>query len=164
MFVGRISPEKNLPIAIAAAQKAKLPLDVIGKVATKNEQYWQNILQTIDGKQICYLGEKSSTELLHYYNEARAVIFPSDINEPFGLVAIEAQACGTPIIMQRGGSRGELVSEDKTGYLCDSVDEFADAATKSSDIVPKDCVAFAQKFDVTNMAEAYTRLYCELLS
>ncbi len=164
LFVGRISPEKNLPIAIAAAQKAQLPLDIIGKVAIKNEHYWQQILPTIDGKQISYLGEKSITELLHFYNQARAVIFPSDINEPFGLVAIEAQACGTPIIMVQGGSRGELLSEGKTGYLCNSVDEFAEAAVMASTIDPEDCVAFVKKFNVTNMTSAYLHLYCELLT
>jgi glycosyltransferase involved in cell wall biosynthesis len=164
LFVGRIAPEKNLPIAIAVARRANLPLDIIGKVADKNLPYWESLQPSIDGELICYLGPKSADELVHYYNKAQAVIFPSDIQEPFGLVAIESQACGTPILMKRGGSRDELVDNGKTGYVCDSEEEFAAAAVPAKTISSQDCVSFAQRFDVAAMVTNYSQLYEDLLS
>ncbi|MEJ0072531.1 MAG: glycosyltransferase [Candidatus Saccharibacteria bacterium] len=164
LFVGRIAPEKNLPVAIEAAKRAGLPLDIIGKVAPKNRSYWDGLQASIDGEQIRYLGPKSPRELIGHYGSARAVIFPSDIHEPFGLVAIESQACGTPVLMQRGGSRAELVIDGKTGYLCDTADEFAAAALKSKDISAEDCVSFAKRFDVNRMAAEYLELYEQLLA
>lgn len=163
LFVGRIAPEKNLPTAIAAAKKAGLGLDIIGKVAPKNTKYWEGLADSIDGMQIQYLGSKSAAELVGYYNRATAVIFPSDIHEPFGLVAIEAQACGTPILMVRGGSRGELVADGVSGYLCSNVDDFAVAARQVASLSADDCVAFAAKFDIKEMISKYTQLYLELV-
>lgn len=163
LFVGRISPEKNLPTAIAAAKKAGLGLDIIGKVAPKNKPYWDQLSDLIDGTQIKYLGSKPVSELVIYYNRAAAVIFPSDIHEPFGLVAIEAQACGTPVLMTRGGSRGELLADGVGGYLCDSVDDFAAAAEDARALSPDDCVAFASGFNINNMVDKYTQLYQQLV-
>lgn len=162
LFVGRISPEKNLPIAIAAAKSAGLGLDIIGKVAPKNKLYWEQLADSIDGTQIKYLGSMAASDLITYYNRAAAVIFPSDVHEPFGLVAIEAQACGTPVLMARGGSRGELVKEGVSGYLCTSIEDFATAAKDAATLSPDDCVAFAAKFSIDDMVQSYSKLYRQL--
>ena len=164
LFVGRISPEKNLDLAIKVAKMADTKLDIIGKVAKKNEGYWQSLQPLIDGETIRYLGTKNHKELINYYSSAHGVLFPSDINEPFGLVAIEAQACGTPVIMKRGGSRGELIEDSLTGFLCDDPDSFVSAIHSLKTIKSKDCVTFAGRFDITTMIKQYEQLYTQLLT
>lgn len=159
----RISPEKHIEVAMQAALDANVGLDIIGKVADKNLVYWNQLQPLIDGTQIRYLGEKSHEELIEYYTSAQALLFPSDTNEPFGLVAIEAQACGTPVIMQWGGSRGELLVEGKTGFLCADRGEFARAVTESTALSSDGCVQFAQQFDIHAMATNYEQLYQKLL-
>lgn len=163
LFVGRISPEKNLDIALLTARKTGVGLDIIGKIAEKNHQYWENLQPLIDGKQIKYLGTKHPDELVDYYTSARALLLPSDVTEAFGLVVIESQACGTPVIMKRGGSREELIYEEKTGYLCKTKDDFIEAATNAEKLNPVDCVTFAKNFDIHNMAKKYESLYKQLM-
>lgn len=164
LSVGRISPEKNLETSIRVAKKANIGMDIIGKVADKNLDYWETLKASIDGDAIRYVGGKSREELVQYYSSAQAVLFPSDTNEPFGLVAIESQACGTPVIMAKGGSRGELVQLDKSGFLCTSDDEYVEAIHKSAHIQASDCRAFAETFDIRQMAVNYELLYTSLLS
>lgn len=164
LFVGRIAPEKNLITAINMANNANLGLDIIGKVAQKNQEYWQTILPYIDGSQIRYLGAKDHKDLGLYYASAAALVFPSDINEPFGLVAIESQMYGTPVIMWRGGSRGELIKDGETGYLCDNEKDFINAALKSHTLDPNACISFAKNFDVQVMALKYDELYKSLIN
>lgn len=164
LFVGRISQQKNLDIALSTARRTGVGLDIIGKVTQKDQEYWEKLQPLVDGEQIRYLGPKSHDELVHYYSSARAVIFPSDINETFGLVAIESQACGTPIIMKRGGSRGELLEEGVTGFLCETADDFDAAVNSASKLRPIDCTNFAKKFDIRVMAKHYEDLYNDLLA
>ena len=164
LFVGRISPEKNLDMALSIANKNKTDLDIIGKIALKNQQYYNSLKHLIDGKNIRYLGTKSHEELISYYSSARALIFPSDITEAFGLTAIEAQACGTPVIMKRGGSRTELIEEGKTGFLCETDEEFTTAIASVDKLRAIDCITFAKKFDINIMVQKYELLYRELLA
>ena len=163
LSVGRVSPEKNLETSIRIAKQSNMGMDIIGKVADKNQEYWKTLLKDIDGTHIRYLGPKPRDELAHYYSVAQAVLFPSDINEPFGLVAIESQACGTPIIMARGGSRAELLQEGVTGYLCANDADYVAAARQSSNINSNSCKAFASIFDIHSMAANYETLYRKLL-
>lgn len=163
LFVGRIAPEKNLPLALTVAKQSGLGMDIIGKVTKKNRAYWEALRPAIDGAHIRYLGVKDHGELISYYANALALLFPSGINEPFGLVAIESQLCGTPVIMRRGGSRGELIEEGKTGFLCKTEDDFIDAALSAYKLDPADCVRFAKKFDIRTMAQQYEKLYQNLL-
>ncbi len=163
LFVGRISPEKNLDLVIDVARRTGYGLDIIGKITDKNQELWERLRPVIDGEHIQYLGTKTHQELVGYYASARALIFPSTINEAFGLVAIESQACGTPIIMMRGGSRGELLDEGTTGYLCETVEEFTDAARRAGSLKPDDCVRFAGRFNIRDMTQKYVALYEELL-
>ena len=163
LSVGRISPEKNVETSIAVAKKAGIGMDIIGKITPKNQDYWKTLEPHIDGTQIAYLGAKSQLELIDYYTKAQAVLFPSSAQESFGLVAIEAQACGTPIIMARGGSRGELVHEQQTGFLCDTLDDYVRAAHQSAQLDPVECRTFAQQFDIHTMAANYHQLYRSLI-
>ncbi|MBC7512320.1 glycosyltransferase [Candidatus Saccharibacteria bacterium] len=164
LFVGRIAPEKNLDIAIEVSKRSGIGLDIIGKVADKNLELWENLQKDIDGVHIRYLGVKNQSELLAYYESAKAVIFPSKVNEAFGLVTIESQACGTPILMKRGGSRGELVLDGQTGYLCDSIDEYIENLSNIDSLKSADCRAFAANFSIEKMEQSYIELYRELVS
>jgi glycosyltransferase involved in cell wall biosynthesis len=164
LFAGRISPEKNLDVAIAAAKAAGVGLDIVGKVVPKNEAYWQSLQGDIDGKNIVYLGSKNRQELIELYSSALAVLCPYEPTEPFGLVSIEAQACGTPVILKKGGSRAEIVIDGKTGFLCESINEYVDAIRASSSIESEECVAFAGLFDIRTMAQKYNELYKKLIS
>lgn len=164
LFVGRISQQKNLDIALSTAQRTSVGLDIIGKITQKDQAYWKELQHLVDGDYIRYLGQKNHKELIHYYSSALAVIFPSDISETFGLVAIEAQACGTPIIMKRGGSRGELLEEGLTGFLCETADDFDAAVDGASKLKPIDCTNFAKEFDIRVMAKHYEDLYNDLLA
>ncbi|MES2630540.1 MAG: glycosyltransferase [Patescibacteria group bacterium] len=163
LFVGRISPEKNLHVALSFAKKAGIGLDIVGKVAPKNEEYWQSLQSYVDGDQIRYLGAKNQTELIDLYSAALGVLCPYEPTEAFGLVAIESQACGTPIIMKSGGSRSELLQEGKTGFLCETEDEFIEAINKIGSLNAEDSIAFAKKFDIVAMAEAYEELYAKFV-
>jgi glycosyltransferase involved in cell wall biosynthesis len=162
LFVSRIAPEKNLDIAISTAQKTGIGLDIIGKVAEKNLEYWHRLKPHVDNDQIRYLGPKTREELVGYYSAASALLFPSSTDEPFGLVAIESQACGTPVIMYRGGSRGELIKENETGFLCDTKDNFITAVENIHSLSPAECIHFAQKFNLHTMVSAYENLYRNL--
>lgn len=164
LFVSRIAPEKNLDIAIEVARATGIGLDIIGKVPPGHQQYWNELQAHIDGQKIIYHGPKTHQELINYYAEATALIFPSETTEPFGLVAIEAQACGTPVIMKRGGSRGELITDNKTGFLCENIDEFKQSSIQAGELSSLDCIKQAQKFDVLDMAKNYENLYHSLLS
>jgi glycosyltransferase involved in cell wall biosynthesis len=159
LFVGRISPEKNLDLAIKITILAHTKLDIIGKITPKNQDYWNTIEPLIDGDTIRYLGAKNKTELVDYYSSAKGVLFPSDPNEPFGLVTIEAQACGTPVIMKRGGSRAELIREGVTGFLCNTESDFISAIESLDRIVPARCIEFASAFNITTMVTQYDQLY-----
>lgn len=162
LFVGRISPEKNLELAITAAKKVHAKLDIIGKIAAKNDAYWQSLQLLIDGEQIRYIGTKNQTELVELYSSARGAILPFEPTEAFGLVAIEAQACGAPVIMKAGGSRSELVEENVTGFLCTTEDEFVAAINSLQTLDRTACRTFAQKFSIDTMVNAYDALYEEV--
>ena len=163
LFVGRISPEKNLDLALSAIKKAGAQLDIVGKVAAKNQQYWQKLQQYIDGDNIRYLGQKNQTELVDLYSAARGVLCPFEATEAFGLVVIEAQACGAPVIAKKGGSRNELLQEGKTGLLYDTEEEFVTAILNTATLKSDDCIQFAKNFDIVSMAKAYEQLYESLI-
>jgi glycosyltransferase involved in cell wall biosynthesis len=164
LFVGRISPQKNVEVAIKTSRESGIGLDIIGKISDKDKDYWNDVSSAIDGTNIRYIGTVPFNELAKHYSAAQAVIFPSDINESFGLVAVEAQACGTPIIMKSGGSRGELVRDGVTGFLCNSQDDFNQAARLSATILARECTSFAKEFSIEKMEASYRQLYVDLLS
>jgi glycosyltransferase involved in cell wall biosynthesis len=159
LFVGRIAPEKHLEIAIASAKAAGVGLDIIGKVSPKHQAYWESLRTEIDGEIIRYHGSQPKAALPNWYSAALGVVCPYEITEPFGLVSIEAQACGAPVLMQRGGSRGELLEEQRTGFLCETIEDYSAAIRNLAKLDREDCVNFAQKFDRTAMTRAYESLY-----
>lgn len=162
VFVGRIAPHKGVREAVAIAKQAGEKLDIIGKINEKDEAYWQEILPHVDGEQIRYLGPKKVDEVVTALGRAKAFIFPTQQAEAFGQVTVEAQACGTPVIIYDLGASNELVKDGVTGFVVNTQDAFVTAIAKLPSIDHVDCRAFAEQFDLNTMVEKYEQLYQNL--
>jgi glycosyltransferase involved in cell wall biosynthesis len=123
-FLGRISPEKRPDRAIRIARAVGIPLKIAAKVDRIDEDYFRNdILPLIDGSGVEFIGEINEHEKTKLLGEAAALLFPVDWPEPFGLVMIEAMACGTPVLAFRCGSVPEVIEDSVTGKVFDSEEE-----------------------------------------
>ena len=165
-FLGRISPEKRPDRAIRIARAAGIPLKIAAKVDRVDEDYFRkNILPLIDGRDVEFIGEINEREKTKFLGEAAALLFPVDWPEPFGLVMIEAMACGTPVLAFRCGSIPEVIDNGVTGKVVDSEEEAIAALPR---ILSYDRRAvrqrFEQRFTVTRMAKDYVSIYRQLLS
>lgn len=165
VFLGRISPEKGLDRAIAIASAVGMPLKIAAKVDRPDKAYFhEQIEPLLDRPGIEFVGEIGDRQKGRFLGDARALLFPIDWPEPFGLVMIEAMACGTPVLAFRRGSVPEVIDEGVTGYMVDSVDE---AICKIGSVLALDrgrvrrC--FEKRFSVARMAREYVALYRKLL-
>ena len=123
-FIGRISPEKRVDRAIAIARAVGLPLRIAAKVDRVDEAYFRaEIEPLLKQPGIEFIGEIDDRRKSEFLGEARALLFPIDWPEPFGLAMIEAMACGTPVLAFRNGSVAEVIDEGVTGYIVDTIDE-----------------------------------------
>jgi glycosyltransferase involved in cell wall biosynthesis len=123
-FLGRIAPEKRPDRAIAIARALGIPLKIAAKVDRVDEAYFrETIAPLLDGPGVEFIGEINERQKSEFLGEALALLFPIDWPEPFGLVMIEAMACGTPVLAFRGGSVSEIIDQGVTGMIVDSVDE-----------------------------------------
>ena len=164
-FLGRISPEKRPDRAIRIAQRIGIPLKIAAKVDNVDEAYFRTeILPLVDGKGVEFLGEINEREKTTFLGDAAALLFPIDWPEPFGLVMIEAMACGTPVLAFRRGSVSEVVEDGITGKVVESEDE---AVAKLPEILSYDRRTvrqrFQERFTATRMAKDYVRAYRKLL-
>ncbi|MFB3916386.1 MAG: glycosyltransferase family 4 protein [Terriglobales bacterium] len=165
-FIGRIAPIKGAHLAVEAAKKAGVPLKIAGEVQPVFVDYFErHVKPHIDGKFIEYVGEadlKAKNELL---GNSMAMLFPIQWDEPFGLVMIEAMACGTPVLALPGGSVEEVVCNGVSGWVCSDVDELAQRArTARKDFVPSNVRAYvARHFSIDRMVEQYVQHYREIL-
>lgn len=163
VFVGRIAPHKGTHIAVQAAKLAGAKLDIIGKVNAQDEDYWKSILPAIDGEQIRYLGPKPHDEIPAIFASAKAFLFPSQQIESFGQTTVEAQACGTPVVISNIGASDELVQDGRSGFLANTIDEFVEAIGKIDQIDPADCRKSAERFNLVTMFARYEALYNRLV-
>jgi glycosyltransferase involved in cell wall biosynthesis len=160
-FLGRIAPEKRPDRAIAIAQAAGIPLKIAAKVDPTNRAYFHaEIEPLLDHPLVEYIGEIADHEKPAFLGNARALIFPIDWPEPFGLVMIEAMACGTPVIAWTCGAAPEVVDEGETGYLVDSIDA-AVAAVAKADQLDRAHIrkVFERRFSAEAMARGYLEVY-----
>lgn len=164
-FLGRIVPCKGAHAAIAVARRAGLRLKLAGEVQPMYEQYWRDeVLPHIDGDQIQYLGEADDTLKIELLSGARALLFPIEWEEPFGLVMIEALACGTPVLAFEGGAVEEIVRDGVSGWICRDVAEMA-ARTAAPGISPKSCRSWVSShFSRERMVDGYVDVYRRALS
>ena len=163
-FLGRISPEKRVDRAIAIAIACGQPLRIAAKVDPADRDYFEReIRPLLDHPLVEFIGEIDETQKARVPRRRHALLFPIDWPEPFGLVMIEALACGVPVVAFRGGSVPEVIDHGVTGFVVDTLDE-AIAATRSvRSPRPRRCRAvFERRFSVARMAADYVALY-ELL-
>jgi glycosyltransferase involved in cell wall biosynthesis len=163
-FVGRISPEKRPDRAIAIARGAGVLLKIAAKIDGADAAYFhQTIEPLLGGPGVEFVGELDETRKNELVAGARALLFPIDWPEPFGLVMIEAMACGTPVLAWDCGSVPEVVDDGVTGFIVRSEDE-AVAALKSVGTLDRLNVraTFERRFSTRRMAEDYLDVYTML--
>jgi glycosyltransferase involved in cell wall biosynthesis len=160
-FLGRISPEKRVDRAIDIAKRARMPLRVAAKVDPTDQRYFdKEICHLLHGADVEFLGEIGDHDKTDFLGNAIALLFPIDWPEPFGLVMIEAMACGTPVIAFRGGSVAEIVDDGVTGFVVESIEEAVEALDRIPSIDRKECRArFEQRFSARRMCEDYLEAY-----
>ena len=165
-FLGRISPEKRPDRAIRIARAAGIPLKIAAKVDKIDEDYFRSEIQPlIDGPGVEFIGEINEREKAKFLGDASALLFPVDWPEPFGLVMIEAMACGTPVLAFRCGSIPEVIEDGITGKVVDSEEE-AVAALPAILSYDRRLVRrrFEERFSATKMAKGYVSTYRQLLA
>ena len=160
-FLGRISPEKRPDRAIRIARQAGLPLKMAAKVDRADIDYYETTIRPlIDSHDVEMIGEIGDDRKSAFLSGAKALLMPIDWPEPFGLVMIEAMACGTPVIAYRNGSVPEIVDHGVTGFIVDNEADAADAVGNLTGMTPRSIRAvFQRRFTARRMAEDYLSLY-----
>ena len=165
-FLGRISPEKGLDRAIEIARRAGVPLKVAAKIYDEDRPYFQSTIAPLLSESrsfVEFIGEIGGERKNEFLRGASALLFPIDWAEPFGLVMIEALACGTPVIAWRNGSVPEIVEHGVTGFVVDSVPQATACVGRLSEIRRAECRrAFEERFDSRRMALDYVSVYRRL--
>jgi len=159
-FLGRMVPCKGPHLAIEAARLAGVRLKLAGEIQPAFRDYWDGVvLPLIDGRQIEYVGEADFAIKNALLSRARALLFPIQWEEPFGLVMIEAMACGTPVLAFHGGAVDEIIRDGVNGWICRDVADMA-ARTASPGISPDACREYAdRRFSLATMADRYLDVY-----
>jgi glycosyltransferase involved in cell wall biosynthesis len=162
-FLGRVAPVKGTHLAIEIAKESGVPLKIAGEVQPIYKDYWENVVKPhVDGRFIEYIGEVGLEDKIELLGNSRAMLFPVQWNEPFGLVMIEAMACGAPVLAMPGGSVEEVVVEGLSGHVRKSAPELASCA-RDLNIDSKIVRAYVEKcFSSKRMARDYIKLYTEL--
>jgi glycosyltransferase involved in cell wall biosynthesis len=163
-FLGRLTHEKGAHIAIRIAQATGMPLRIAAKVPRDHRSYFKEHLEPlIDGKNIQLVGEVDDRRKQGFLDGAAALLFPINWPEPFGLVMIEAMACGTPVIAFRAGSVPEVIDDGVTGFIVDSEEEAVRAAGRVGKLNRREIRRiFEQRFTARRMADDYVDIYRQL--
>ncbi|HEX9155754.1 MAG TPA: glycosyltransferase family 4 protein [Nitrospira sp.] len=163
-FLGRIAPEKRPDHAIEIAKRVGMPLRIAAKVDPMDREYFQSEIEPLLSHPLIeYLGEITDAEKNEFLGGAAALVCPYDWPEPFGLVLIEALACGTPVLAYRRGSIPEIIEDQSTGFVCEGLNEMAAAVHRIQEIDRHRCRrVFEERFSAERMAFDYLRVY-ELL-
>ncbi len=164
-FLGRISPEKRPDLAIEIAKRAGVPIKIAAKVDKADEAYFeQRIRPLLSHPLVEFVGEIGEGEKNEFLGRALALLFPIDWPEPFGLVMIEAMACGTPVIAFRRGSVPEVMTDGVTGFICSGIEEAVEAVDKVSSMDRQGVRrVFLERFTARKMALDYVECYMGLI-
>jgi glycosyltransferase involved in cell wall biosynthesis len=165
-FLGRFTPEKGPHIAIRLARKSQLPLRIAAKIPRMQTHYFKEQIEPLlDGNRIEFVGEVNDSQKQEFLGNAMAVLFPIDWPEPFGLVMIEAMACGTPVIASRRGSVPEIIEHGVTGFIVENEAEAIDAIKRIPTLDRGQVrAAFERRFTARRMAESYRRCLARLMA
>lgn len=164
-FLGRIAPEKGPNRAIEIAARSGMPLKIAAKVDPVDQTYWEEHIRPMveSHANVEFIGEIPEREKSGFLGQAAALLFPVDWPEPFGLVMIEAMACGTPVIAFRRGSVPEIVTDGVSGFVVDTVEEAVAAARRIATLDrAKVRAEFERRFTVERMAREYLEIYAKL--
>jgi glycosyltransferase involved in cell wall biosynthesis len=164
-FLGRISPEKGPDRAIEIATRAGMPLKIAAKVDRADQAYWQEKIRPmiVLHPNVEFLGEINEHDKARFLGDAAALLFPIDWPEPFGLVMIEAMACGTPVIAFRRGSVPEILEDGTSGFIVDTIGQGVAAAEQVAYLDRASVRAtFERRFTVERMAQDYVDIYRRL--
>lgn len=163
-FIGRIAPIKGTHIAIDVARRTGIPLKIAGEVQPAYREYFENkIRPQIDGKLVEYVGPADLTAKNELLGNSMAMLFPIQWNEPFGLVMVEAMACGTPVLAMPGGSVPEVVREGISGHVCKTVREIV-KRLGNLNIAPATIRRYVEEnFALDKMVREYVTLYEEAI-
>jgi glycosyltransferase involved in cell wall biosynthesis len=166
LFLGRFSPDKGVELAIEIARATRRSLSIAAKCEDPDEQaYYEESIRPILDERIRYLGSVDVDTKLELLRTARALLFPIQWEEPFGMVMIEAMACGTPVLATDRGSVPEVVIDGVTGFIRADVGRLIDAAERVGDIDPRACRAHVlDRFDVSAMCAGYEGAYRRVLA
>jgi glycosyltransferase involved in cell wall biosynthesis len=166
-FLGRISPEKRPDRAIRIAAEAGLPLKIAAKIDRVDREYWEEEIEPLVRAHpgVEYVGELGESEKAAFLGAAHALLFPIDWPEPFGLVMIEAMACGTPVVAFARGSVPEVIDHGTTGFLVETAKEACHAVRRIGEL-DRGTIrrVFERRFCASRMAGDYVDLYHRLRS
>ncbi len=161
-FLGRISPEKRVDRAIEIAKQAGIPLKIAAKVDPVDQDYFERTVEPLlrDSAVAECVGEISDEEKDEFLGNAYALLFPIDWPEPFGLVMIEAMACGTPVIAYDGGAVSEVIEEGRTGFIVKGLQDATEAVRRVPELSRARCrETFEKRFTAVRMASNYLQVY-----
>jgi glycosyltransferase involved in cell wall biosynthesis len=165
-FIGRASFEKRLDRAIRIASEAGMKLKVAAKINRAEEHFKRDIEPLLHeaGEWVEFVGQVGGSDKDEFLGNARALLFPIDWPEPFGLVMIESLACGTPVIAWPNGSVPEVIDDGRTGFIVESVADAVKAVSRISELDRRTCrKTFEERFDAAQMARQYVEVYSRLI-
>ncbi len=165
-FLGRVSPEKRVDRAIEIAKQVGIPLKIAAKVDRVDKDYFETVVEPLLRHPFVeFVGEIGEGEKEEFLSNAYALLFPIDWPEPFGLVIIEAMACGTPVIAYRGGAVPEVMEEGHTGFIVEGLEDAVDAVRRVPELSRKRCrEVFDHRFTAERMAHDYVQVYERLIN
>jgi len=165
LWLSKIIPEKGIAKAIDIAKLSGENLIISGNIPPEYGDYFDfRIKPLIDGKKIQFVGASNFSKKVELLKNAKAFLFPVRRPEPFGLVVIEAMACGVPVIAFKGGSLPELIEDGKTGFLVNNIEEARQALKKLNRISREYCREYVKKnFNLKRMVNRYEKLYKKIL-
>jgi glycosyltransferase involved in cell wall biosynthesis len=166
-FLGRVSPEKRIDRAIEIARLARMRLKIAAKIYPEERAYFETTVAPLlreSERWVEFVGEVGGAAKTEFLGNARALLFPIDWPEPFGLVMIEALACGTPVIAWRAGSVPEVIADGVTGFVVESIEEAVRAVGRVPELSRRRCrLVFEERFDAGRMALDYLDVYRRLV-
>jgi glycosyltransferase involved in cell wall biosynthesis len=164
-FLGRISPEKRVDRAIEIAKRLNMDIKIAAKVDAVDKAYYEVFVKPLlDNPLITYVGEIGDAQKGEFLGDAYALLFPIDWPEPFGLVMIEALACGTPVSAYSRGSVPEVLQEGETGFIVHGLEDAVRAAQGVPELSRRRCrEVFEERFSASRMARDYLSVYQQLI-